>query len=278
MKRYIFFLLLLIVSLTLLFNVERLDINGENNLNLQTFIYLLIPIAVICILILPIFSENRVSWTIGAWIAIYIVLKIAINGSIEFLTGIQFYLTMTEILFVIGISTISQKLAKEFQQFNRAVDRLTILMAGQQINDIESAKNEIHREMTRSRQYQRPMSVIVMESSLHATDIDNVELFEEIQKKTANVYLRAKMADSLKKELRLMDIVLFDNEKNQLVIVCPEVNKDGTKPVISRLSTQLNTIGIEAQFSSATFPEEGLTFAGLIDTARQKTNRLSSSM
>ena len=272
------FLLLLVLALSFLFNIERLDFNNQNSLNLQSFIYLLAPIAVMINISIPFFSKHRIFWGLGFWLFIYVILKISLNGNLAFLNGIQLYLTMTEIFFMVGISTISQKLGKEIQIFRKSVEQTTVLMAGRQIKNIENSNKEIHREMTRSRQYERPISVIVVKPATQQTDLNVDDMLKEIQKETAVHYMRAKMVKTLQNQLRLMDMVLLDDDSEQFVIICPEVNDEGTKPVIAKLSNQLNKMGIDAKFSSATFPEEGLTFAGLINEARKKINRASDSL
>ncbi len=272
MKRYLFFLILLILTLALFFNIERLDLNQVNNINLQSFVYLLITVAVISILIFPVFTRFRIVWTVSLWMLVYIFLKIVFLENRSLFGGINTYLTATEAFFVIGITAIAHRLARELIMFRRATEQITLLMSGKNLQDVERASEDIHREMTRSRHYHRPMSVIVLEPKGEKFKVNVDEIITEIQRETAVQYTRAKIAQDLQKQLRLMDMVLFDKQNHQFVIVCPEVNADGAKPVISKISNQLHKIGVDAQLGSATFPDEGLTFASLMNEARQKMN------
>lgn len=260
------------MTLSLFFNIERLDINQDNEINLQSFIYLLVTIAVISILIIPTFSKVRVVWATGLWMFAYLIIKIFLLGNGRLFGGINTYLTITEAFFVVVITALTHRLAREVNIFRRSVEQVTLLMSGQSLKDIELASDEIQREMTRSRHYSRPMSVIVadLKGQNFKSKIDNT--ITEIQNETAVQYARAKIAQDIQRQLRLMDIVLFDKQNQQFIIVCPEVNVEGIRPVITKINNQMHNIGLNVKFGSATFPDEGLTFTSLMDQAQQKMN------
>ncbi|MCP4423933.1 MAG: hypothetical protein GY803_05540 [Chloroflexi bacterium] len=270
MKRFLFYLIWLILALSLFFNIERLDINQENRINMQSFVYMLVTVATVFILVVPIFSRVRAVWTIGLWMFAYLSIKILLMENGSFWGGVNTYLTITEAFFVVGITAIAHQLARGMNVFRHAVEQITFLLSGQSLRDIERASDDIHREMTRSRHYNRPMSVIVLDPKGQSFESKIDDMITEIQHETAVQYAKAKIAQDLRKQLRLMDMVLLDKKNQQFVIVCPEVNVDGTKSVITKITNQLRQMGIDAQLSSATFPDEGLTFASLMDEARQK--------
>lgn len=270
MKSLRFYLILLVVLLTLFFNVERLDLMEENVLNVQTFSYGLVVFIVLAHLFIPQLSRYPVVWVVIGWLAVYLSLKLTLFNQRPLFEGINIYVTITEAAFIASITAVVYTLAKELKKFESGVETITLMMADEDFQDTETATAHVHSEMTRSRHYNRPLSVI----TINPDDSDMVLLtnqaINQIQMDTATRYLRAKAIHQMRQQLRPMDSIYFDRKVNAFVVVCPEVNEEGATAVAAQLNRVLSDMNISAEFRSASFPNEGLTFAGLLEAAQQK--------
>jgi hypothetical protein len=114
------------------------------------------------------------------------------------------------------------------------------------------------------------LSVIVVEPDPESFQLSLPHIFEEMQKTMVTRFARAKIAQVLHQHLRLMDLILEEDDSNCFIILCPEVDKQGSAVIVERIQTVMNQEGITAQCSTATFPQDSLTFEGLINQARTK--------
>ncbi len=257
----------LLFAYGIFFNIERLDFGIENALNIQTFVYVLVLLVTTIILILPVFSQYRVTLAIGFALGLYLIGKIVFLVDRPFFGGIYTYVSITEMAFLAIIAFISQRLSQSLNEFQQGLEAMTMSLGGGHLQTISKASGDIRREITRSRHYHRPLSIIVVEPDQQSFDHALPKIFEELQRETINRYARVKLARLMHQHLRLMDLVLEEDEGNRFVILCPEADDRGAAVIVGRIQTVMSQIGIVAHCSAATFPEDALTFEGLLNQA-----------
>ena len=79
-----------------------------------------------------------------------------------------------------------------------------------------------------------------------------------------------------------MDQIYFDSQNDQLVVVCPELDRDTVASLAERVQIIVEREGIRAQLGWASFPGDGLTFDGLLAHSKaswheEKTESASGS-
>jgi hypothetical protein len=107
-------------------------------------------------------------------------------------------------------------------------------------------------------------------------------MIAEMQQKIGLMYSKARLARLVRQELRLMDQIYFDGQNDQLVVVCPELDRDTVSSLAERVQTILDQEGIRAHLGWASFPCDGLTFDGLLAYSKaswheEKTESASGS-
>ena len=262
----------LLFAYGIFFNIERLDFGIENVLNIQTFVYVLVLLVTTIILILPVFSQYRVTLAIGFALGLYLLGKIVFFMDRPFFGGIYTYVSITEMAFLAIIAFISQRLSQSLNEFQQGLEAMTMSLGGGHLQTISKASGDIRREITRSRHYHRPLSIIVVEPNQQSFYLALPRIFEELQKETINRYARIKLARTMHQHLRLMDLVLEEDDSNRFVILCPEADDQGSAVIVERIQRVMNQTGIVTKCSTATFPEDALTFDGLLNQAREKLN------
>jgi hypothetical protein len=282
MKRLSINIALLVLVLALFYNIERLDISDENFVNIQSFVYVFGTIAVLSTLLIPFFRRTQSFVNILIWLAIYLLLKITLFNSRPLAGDGFIYLTMAEMTFIVVLILVSHLVGQSITEFESAVRQLTLAEEGSKFQNLESGRKSIHTEITRSRYYERPISVLVIDPDRRTLENKLVQMIAEMQQKIGLMYSKARLARLVRQELRLMDQIYFDGQNDQLVVVCPELDRDTVSSLAERVQTILDQEGIRAHLGWASFPCDGLTFDGLLAYSKaswheEKTESASGS-
>ena len=68
-----------------------------------------------------------------------------------------------------------------------------------------------------------------------------------------------------------MDLVLEEEGgSNRFIILCPEVDEEGSAVIVDRIKTVMQQAGISVHCGTSTFPDDALTFEGLVNQAKTK--------
>ena len=264
MKRLSINIALLVLVLALFYNIERLDIGSDNFVNIQSFVYVFGTIAVLSALLAPFFRRNQAFVNVLIWLAIYFILKITLFNSRPLAGDGFIYLTMAEMTFIVVLLLVSHLVGQSITEFESAVRQLTLAEEGSKFQDLESGRKSIHSEITRSRYYERPISVLVIDPDRRTLENKLDQMIVEMQQRIGLMYSKARLARLVRRELRLMDQIYLDRQNDQLVVVCPELDKDTVASLAERVQTIVEQEGIRAQLGWASFPGDGLTFDGLL--------------
>ena len=264
MKRLLANLTLLVIVLALFFNIERLDIGNENVINIQSFVYGLGTVAVLAILLIPFFRRTHLMITVSIWLAIYFLLKFTIFDDRPLAGDGLVYLTITEIAFLVALVFVANLVIHSVGEFENAVKQLTLAEDGQLLQDIDSGRESIHTEITRSRYYERPISVLVISPDRSTMLSRLAQMIVEMQQKVAFLYGQARLARLVRKELRLMDQIYLDRQSHNLVVLCPEIDGEAVTLLVEQVRAAMDQEGIKGQVGWASFPDDGVTFERLV--------------
>jgi hypothetical protein len=140
--------------------------------------------------------------------------------------------------------------------------------------NLAQAVEQVQAEINRSRHYNRSLSVILASLETNEVQVQMPRLVAEAQEKLMQVYLTSRLADTVRSELRRMDIVLEDRDKNRVIVISPEVDGWGAGVVRNRLTeTVARQMGIQLQCGAASFPDKALTFEDLVREAELDLNQ-----
>ena len=260
----------LLGSLAFLFNIERLDVGQQSVLNIESFVYVLAVFVTAIILLMPVFGRHRVTLTIAIALGLYLICKLLVFGRRPLLDGVYIYISMTEIALLAIVAFTAQRLSQHLDEFQQGLELMTVNLGGKYLQTVTKAADDIRRELTRSRHYHRPLSVIVVEPDRQSFEHSLPHIVEELQKTTAGRFARVKLAQAMEHHLRLMDLVLEEGGSNRFIILCPEADSEGSAVIAERIETVMHQLGINIQYSMSTFPEDALTFEGLVNQAKAK--------
>jgi len=270
----------LLIHLTILFNIERFDFDGTNVINLETALYALTVIAIILILSIKWFRSLSQPVLLALWSAAYVALKLILIGRRPLLGDMYTYLSFTELgLLLIGV-LLAQRIALNIEEFEQALKNFAFANISK-VRRVNEAQDEIQAEIYRSRRFQRPLSLVVLEQDANKVQANINKIVQDAQRSLMEHYISVMMARELSAQLRQTDILLEHDKKGRLIIVSPDTDRTGIEAFISRLKSLSRTGLFSVNFGVATFPIHALTFDQLLEHAegnlqqQQAENRVS---
>jgi GGDEF domain-containing protein len=266
--------ILLLITLALFFNIERLDFGEANVIDIASFVYVLGLAAVLSLILIPILRRSNVAVSTALWTGIYLSSKFLLFQFFEerpLLGGLYTYLTITELVFILILVWLSHNFAAGLYEFEEAVKRITFSDSNRRIRQYHEADEDIQVEMFRSRHNHHPLSIIVVEPNAQSLQTTLHRLVQEFQQTMLSSYVINNMAQTLSKYLRRTDLILEQREKGRFIIVCPETNANDSELLVEYIqNVALEQLGTSVVYGMATFPKEAVTFEELVRQAESK--------
>jgi GGDEF domain-containing protein len=174
-------------------------------------------------------------------------------------------------MLVLLSAVLAFDVGRRIDQTDAALERLAASNFPNRAMDIQSSRDLVNAEITRSRRYHHPLSILTVQLEKRKSwgDWKNSELFaNEMMERFAI----AKVSQILSDNARGTDMVLRDRG-GRFVLLCPETNQTSTNILAGRIAEAVKRqLDADVECGSSSFPDEALTFEDLMDTA---SNRLA---
>jgi len=168
-------------------------------------------------------------------------------------------------------ATLSYNVGQNVSQIDDLLGNIANRAYPNRALDMQMATDNINTEITRSRRYNRPLSVLVFQVNTNIPETN--KKFTAIEKDLFLHYTLAKIGKIVDERARQTDLILRDR-KQRFVLLCPETGHQASITLGQRIyqiiTKEINT---EIIWSTASFPEESLTFEELLGKA---VSRLST--
>lgn len=158
---------------------------------------------------------------------------------------------------------------RRINQTDAALERLAASNFPNRAMDIQLARDLVNAEITRSRRYHHPLSILTvqLEKKKSWGDWKNSELFA---KEMMERFAVAKVSQILSDNARGTDMVLRDRG-GRFILLCPETNQTSTHILAGRIAEAVKRqLDANVECGSSSFPDEALTFEDLMDTANNR--------
>ena len=263
LKQSIITLFVFVVALLGISNVESFQ---EGIIDFSPVFFVLIAVIVFSELIVVgrlIKAGVRLSQyaVIAFWLIVYVVVwyfYLAAEKPVE--------VNLIQLLLVLLAAVLAFDVGRRIDQTDIALEQLASSAYPNRAVDIQAARESISAEITRSRRYHHPLSVLTVRLEKNKSWGDWKEM-----KLLANEMLErfaiAKVSQILSDHARNTDMVLRDRD-GQFVLLCPETNLTSTSILAKRIADAVKQdLDAEIACGAASFPDEALTFDDLISTA-----------
>ena len=266
MRNFKLSLIALLGTLTVFFNIERLNFGEANIIDIQTFVYVVGAIAVAVI----VYLQGRMTgaaW-VTIWGVVYLICKLWFFRERPIVGGIHTYISITEVTLLTLVVLTAHWVSLGLDDFASAVRDLTLTEGGRRIPEMNDIEEAIEVEFTRSRRHHRPISVILIEPEQGALEASEHRLVQEIQEAMLDRYVLNTLGHRLSRNMRRTDLIFEHPSKRRLVVLSPETEYEDLKELIRRIqSIAHERFGMPVAFGFASFPEQAYTFEELLHKA-----------
>jgi len=253
--------------LAIIFFLGQLDRVDRPVVNLASYFYILVFIVVPCVVLIPSFYRSPVFVPMIFWASIYFALSRVLDRTLSAPDSFE-SIFIEVVLLELGV-WLSYQLAVDLAHSASLVDTMAQSAFPNQAIEIDTASNLISNEVTRSRRYHRPLSLLIFRAEPESKDVYR-ELFRNFQRELVNRFSSARMGQLIGERIRQTDILLRDR-LGRFVVLCPETDKESAILLGARIHDALKDgTGLHITWGCSAFPEEALTFDDLIARAREQ--------
>jgi GGDEF domain-containing protein len=257
--------------LAVIFVLGQMDYSGRPIINFASYFYLAVILAVPVTLFFPLISRVAVFVPLFVWAGVYLILLQIIDRNNSATSGEFSVIVLEFVLLEVGV-WFAYQLAVQLSHAESIMDALALSAFPNRAHDIEMEQQRIKIELTRSRRYHRPLSLVVIEPSNDDEKI-TVETLKGIQHDLMNRFTSARVGQIIDDRIRQTDLVLRDH-RGRFLILCPETDLASAELLARRIIYAIKErIDLEVLFGMAAFPDEALTFDDLLRTARERLIR-----
>jgi hypothetical protein len=263
MKRLPISIIILILFLAFFFNLERIDVGNQELININTFVYILSTIAVVFIVMLPVLRKMNIALLLFLWNLVYFGLKILIYSDHPFWGGYYSYITLVEFtMFSIGV-VIAHWVGANMDDFEKAVENITFSEI-KRASNLRDAVDSINNEIYRSRRYNHPLTMIMVEPLKGSKEMILNQSVREVQESMISRYVSISLARALREYIRRTDMLVEQPDKGRFIVITPETNRIESDRVVSKIYQAASSIGAEVAVGLCAFPNDALTLEDML--------------
>jgi len=256
------------IYLAIILVLGQADYAGRPIINFASYFYLAVMIAVPVTLFFPGLSRVPVYVPLAIWAAIYLVLLQILDRTVS-TASIEFPVIVLEFALLESGVWFAFRVAFQISDAESVMDALALGAFPNRVKDIESESLRIKVEFTRSRRYNRPLSLLVLEAD-YAERIKTREVVKSIQHDLMNRFTLARIGQNIDDRIRQTDLVLKDH-RGRFLILCPETELADIILLAKRIETAITErIDLKVRCGVASFPDEALTFDDLMKRAHER--------
>lgn len=237
-------------------------------LTIRPYFFAVLTTAIILTILAPALERWRLLAALGLTVALYIALWFGLGGS---LSNDQFAILALEVVLLVTGMMLAREITLAFRELEQTIEKLIFATFSGRALLFEEAAKVIQVELARSRRYDRPLSLVIIEPDSAGIAAQFQPAPKEIQKHLTHRFAMAQIAEILDKEARNTDIIIKQEKPDRFIILCPETQTSNTNTLIRRVveKTRAQT-GVQVGFGVAAFPEEAMTFEELLQKAEAK--------
>ena len=231
--------------------------------HLSPIVASVVPILIIAILAIPQIGKVSIWVTIIVPVIIFLAIEVWMGQSVSLNT---IPLLITELCMILVSALLTYWLGNAIAEFENAVAHITISHKGKVIELASLGTTEIYREIKRARNHSRPLTLLAISVDEGSIEGAISRMVQEAQRSMIKKYTLANICSTLCEKLEESDIVVQMNGYS--LVVLPEVKPDHLPSLVKRLRQQVTEqVGVEIQVGSASLPQDGFTYEGLLDKA-----------
>ncbi len=182
----------------------------------------------------------------------------------------------TELSAIVLTLLLTRQLNRALDEFQEAVAAITIPHIGKSVDAFSADQGEMYQEVRRARQYNRPLALLALKVEEDSLKVALQKVLREAQRAMMHELVLAGVAGTLCDELQDYDII--GRQNGYFLVLLPEAKKEDVPGVANRLCNAVSErVGVKLQVAAVTFPDNALTFEGLVQQVTQQIEIPSDS-
>lgn len=256
------------IYLAVIFVLGQADYADRPIINFANYFYLAVMVAVPLTLFFPSISRTSPYVPLIVWAGVYLALLQFIDRSLSASKEELSIVVLEFVLLEVGV-WLAHRLALQISHAESIMDALALSAFPHRAHDIEAENQRIKIELTRSRRYHRPLSVLVIQFEPEDDKV-TMEMLKSVQHDLLSRFTFARVAQIIDDRIRQTDLVLRDH-KGRFIVLCPETDLPNASLLAKRIAQAIQErTSLGVLWGVAAFPEEALTFEDLLQKARER--------
>ena len=256
----------LIIYLLIIFNIERITLQDSAVIDIKGFVYVLIAASIILIIQFDVIRNQSLGVLLFIATTAYFIGKFFVFYYYTHWNENTIFLVITELALLWIAILLAKLVGNAINDFQDAVESITFSDM-EKTRDLSEASRDIQAEFYRSRRYNYPLTLVVVQPETDMLDYQPQQAIQEIQQSILSRYAAVSLARELSKELRLLDTIIDLKRNLRFAILYPQTDGDKAELLIDRINKVAADLGIGVTCGHASFPADALTFDELLNTA-----------
>ncbi len=260
--------LLLILWVSLFFNIERFQVDRNDLISISSPIYILFTALVVVGLLLP-------QWRPTSVVAVSLLALVSF-GAIKLLDGrpdwgqALTFLTLFELTGILVAVALAHRVGQLIADMIETVRALLLSDLDGRVHPSAEAEAIVKREMQHARRRNLPLSLLLVEADTKEAKVELSATAKEINALLTQRLCLVTTTRLLASTLRRSDLIVDETDRGRWLLMTSEVQRGQASTILQRLDDQTKKpLGIKLKYGIASFPEHGLTFEDLLAKAEQ---------
>jgi GGDEF domain-containing protein len=262
---WVAFYLIIVVTLA------QFDYSSTPIIDFAKYFYLMAIVVIPATVFFPSIAKINFFVPMVIWGCTYLVLAQVLDRSASAPSGSVAIIVLEFVLVEVG-AWLGYQLAFGISHAESLMDALALSAFPNDVHDIDLENKRIKLELTRSRRYDRPLGLVVIESESDDRKIAR-QMLKSVQQDLMSRFTLARIGQIISDRIRQTDLVLRDHH-GRFVILCPETDLESAILLGSRVAQDVEErTDFHVLWGVAAFPEDALTFDDLLLKARERLAR-----
>lgn len=253
------------------FVLAQFDYTDAPIIDFAKYFYFMVMVAVPATVFFPYTAKVGVIVPVIFWTSVYFILFQVVDRTASAPNSTLAIVLLEFGLVVLGV-WFAYQLAVGISHAESIIDAMALGAFPNRTQSIAEASKQIRVEITRSRRYHRPLSMIVLQPDISASlSFDKMML--SIQHDIWNRFSFARIGQVIDESIRQTDMV-FRDPGNRFIILCPETDYRSAQILAERVGRAVaEKMNIQMSWGAASFPDDALNFDDMMDVAISRLTR-----
>jgi GGDEF domain-containing protein len=256
---FLFFFLLLI------FGVAQVNYIEENVINFSPVFFILITLAVVAGILIQPTRGFSIYVFLTSWAVVYVLTWLFYWRP---LGREPVQVLLIQFMLVEITAGLAYDVGRQIGNVSHLLQGLASRTFPNRTIDLKLAEDRVSAELTRSRRYHHPLSLLIVQADRFRRGKSQTEPI--LQRDILSQFASAKVGQIINERARETDLIMRD-EQGRFIILCPETDLESSETLARRIEEAVARImDAEIDWGSAFFPGEALTFEDLVLKAEER--------